>query len=278
MAQNRVDAPAIIGNRENLGEHLKIWKARLQQIYGEDQVTTARLLAIADACVRRNPDLAQCTVDSFRSALEDAAVLKLLPTGLMNLGHIIPFRNQKGSKDAVFIAGYRGLLDIAYRSKKIAGYDVGLVHVLDGWDYTRGLDTILQHSPEFEGLFTYETRKQLRCAYAVWWDVIDGQPVAQRHLVLNFEELERLRLKSKQNKDGESWGPWKDDYQPMVLKALVRASTKLMPLTPAEDSLLAAAFSKEDAKMGMIDPVVDIEPDAPDAPEDNDPKKETPKE
>jgi len=263
VAQSNPNAPALVESRKNLGEHLKKWKGRIAQIYGDD-AQTGRLFAVADACMRRNPDLGGCTLDSFRTALEDAAALGLLPTGLMNLGHIVPFRNRRGSKDAVFIAGYRGLLDICYRSKKVAGYEIGLVHIHDDFEYVRGLQPVLRHDPEFEGVYTFDNRQELRCGYAIWWDVIDGQPVAQRHIVLTFDELERLRLKSKKPDSG----PWKSDYHAMIQKTIVRASTKLMPLTPAEDVLLARTFDREDEKIGLRDPVIDIEPDAPQAPEE----------
>jgi recombination protein RecT len=256
--------PAVIDTDKNLGDLLRSWKAKLVQIYGGTDEDAGRLLAMAEACVRRNPDLKQCTVDSFRTALEDAAALKLLPTGLMNLGHVLSFRNKQGSRDATFVAGYRGLLDICYRSKKLAGFEVGLVHRDDPFTYRRGLQTILDHEPKYSGVIGYENRQELVAGYAVWWDVIDGHAVAQRHLVLNQAEIERLRMKSKKADDG----PWRTDYSAMVMKTIVRAATKLMPLTPAEDALLARAFEVEDAKLGQPDPFIDVTPGAPTSPPD----------
>jgi recombination protein RecT len=263
MAQSNATAPALVESRTNLAKALANWKGRIAQIYGDEEAT-GRLFAVADACVRRNPDLGGCTLDSFRTALEDAAVLGLLPTGLMNLGHIVPFRNKRGTKDATFIAGYRGLLDICYRSQKVAGYEIGLVHIHDDFEYVRGLQPVLRHNPEFEGVYTFENRAELRGGYAIWWDVIDGNPVAQRHIYLTIDELERLRMKSKKPDSG----PWKSDYHAMIPKTIVRASTKLMPLTPAEDALLARTFEREDEKIGLKDPVIDIGPDEPQAPQE----------
>jgi len=246
---------AVIGTDQNLGALLKTWKPRLAQIYGEGDEAAGRFLAIVDACVRRNPDLKNCTVDSFRTAIENAAAMKLLPTGLMNLGWIIPFKdNRSGNVEATFIAGYRGLLDICYRSGRIAGYHVALVHKDDGWRYVAGLNPVLEHEPRFDDTFEFGKREDLVAGYAVWWDVIGGQKVAQRHLVLNHGQLERLRLKSKRPDSG----PWKTDYEPMALKSIVRASTKLMPLTPAEDALLAQAYESEDRHLGLPDQVIDV--------------------
>jgi len=251
-------ALATIGTGDTLDAHLRAWKPSVSQLM-ENEARAGQLLQMASAIVRRHPDLAECTATSFRAALEDAAVLGLLPTGLMNLGHIVAFRNKSGSKDATFIAGYRGLVDIVYRSKKVAGLDVGLVHVDDGWRYSRGLTTALEHDPKFTGVFTYDKRTELKCGYVTWWDVIDGRPVVQRHVVLNFEQLERIRRKSKM---GDS-GPWRDDYEPMVYKALIRFATKTMALTPETDALLDRAFSAEDAKLGLKDPVIDVEVEIP---------------
>ena len=251
-------ALATIGSGKSLADLLHAWKPSIAQLM-ENEARAGQLLQMAIAVVRRRPDLAECTATSFRAALEDAAVLGLLPTGLMNLGHIVAFRNKSGSKDATFIAGYRGLVDIVYRSKKIAGLDVALVHVDDGWEYSRGLSTVLRHDPRFTGVFTYDKRTELQCGYVTWWDVIDGAKVAQRHVVLNFEQLERIRRKSKKADDG----PWHDDYEPMVYKALIRFATKTMALTPETDALLDRAFSAEDAKLGLKDPAIDVEVEIP---------------
>jgi len=248
---------ATIGTAENLGTLLKAWRPRLAQIYGEGEEATGRFLAVVDACVRRNPDLKNCTVDSFRTAIENAAALKLLPTGLMNLGWIIPF-----GKEATFVAGYRGLLDVAYRSGRIAGYDVGLVHKTDEYRYIRGLDLTLEHTPRFQGVFSYEDRAALVAGYATWWDVLNGQKIAQRQVWLWHEQIERLRKKSKMADSG----PWRTDYHPMALKAIVRASTALMPLTPEQDALLARAYETEDEQLGM-EKTIDITPNQPAATE-----------
>jgi len=242
---------ATIGTDQNLGNLLRTWKPKLAQVLGGGEEEAGRFLAIVDACVRRSPNLKNCTVDSFRTAIENAAAMKLLPTGLMNLGWIIPF-----GTEATFIAGYRGLIDVCYRSKKIAGYEVYLVHKDDVWNVIPGLPPVYEHAPQFDGVFTFEDRADLIAGYAVWWDVIDGHPTKQRKLVLNHGQLERLRLKSKKSDSG----PWKTDYEPMVLKSIVRASTKLMPLTPTEDAILAQAFASEDKHLGLSDPVIDIEP------------------
>ena len=247
---------ATIGTYDNLGAMLRTWKPKIAQILGESDEQAGRFLAVVDACVRRNPNLTNCTVNSMRSAIEDAAALRLPPTGLMNLGWIIPY-----GKEATFIAGYRGVLDVAYRSGRVAGYEIGLVHKDDGWEYERGLNTVLRHQPHFNGVFTYDKRDELAYGYAIWWDVIAGKKVAQRHLVMNHEELERIR---KMSKMGTS-GPWKDHYQPMVQKTIVRASTKLMPLTPDQDILLARTFEAEDNVMGIEPKETDIpvEPEQP---------------
>jgi hypothetical protein len=49
----------------------------------------------------------------------------------------------------------------------------------------------------------------------------------------------------------------------MVYKALIRFATKTMALTPETDALLDRAFSAEDAKLGLKDPVIDVEVEIP---------------
>jgi len=261
--------PAIVGSQKTFVEMLQRLKPALGQLKPDEQ-SVERFLQLCRRLVQKNPDLTQCTVASLENAIKDSAALGLDPTGLQGRGYVLPFRNKRGDMEAVFIAGYLGLLDLAYRSGRVAGVQVKLVHKDDEWEYKEGLNPVLSHTPRFTGVFTYEDREDCVAGYCIWSDVLGGQAVAKRHQWLWLEEIERVRKLSKQTgRDGVSkFGPWVEHWQAMALKTVVRAAVKLMPMTPETSSAVEQVLSQEDSKLGMIDEFIDIPVDEPQTPEE----------
>ena len=259
--------PAIVGSQKTFVEMLQRLKPALGQLKPDEQ-SVERFLQLCRRLGQRNPDILLCTVASLENALKDSAALGLDPTGLMGLGYIIPFTNKRGDKEATFIPGYHGLIDMVYRTKKVAGLTVKLVHKDDDWQYEAGLAPILRHCPRFTGTIEYDNRADLVAGYLIWQDVMDGKPVATRHIWMWAEEIERVRRMSKQtDRSGETkYGTWRDHYQAMALKTVIRAAIKLMPLTPEVSSDLDYALGKEDEKMGMVDDFIDVVPGDPATP------------
>jgi recombination protein RecT len=261
--------PAIVETPETYLAMLKRLKPSLAQLKPNDQ-SVERFLQLCRRLTQRNPDLLLCTVESLENAIKDAAALGLDPTGLMGFGYIVPFKTKRGDHEAVFIPGYHGLLDLVYRTGKIAGIRGSLVHQSDDWTYIEGLNPVLEHTPRFRGTFEYDSRHECVGGYLVWWDVIGGRPVVQRHLWMWLEELERVRRLSKQtDRSGASkFGPWRDHWGPMAFKSMIRQAIKLMPLTPEVAADITYALSKEDERMGLADPVLDITPGDPETPDE----------
>jgi len=261
--------PAIVGNQKTYVELLQRLKPALGQLKPDEQ-SVERFLQLCRRIAQRNPDILQCTVASLENALKDSAALGLDPTGLMGFGHIVAFKNKRGDKEATFIPGAYGLVDMYYRTKKIAGIKFKLIHQTDEWQYEEGLTPILRHTPRYTGTFEYGKRHECVAGYVTWWDVIDGKPIVQQHLWMWFDELERVRKLSKQTpKDGEStFGSWFEHWGPMACKSLLRMARKTMPLTPEVSEQLDYALGKEDEKMGISDPFIDITPGEPETPED----------
>ena len=257
--------PAVIGSEKTLVEVLQRLKPALAQLKPDEQ-SVERFLQTVRRVAQRNPDVLQCTVASMENAVKDSAVLGLDPTGLMGMGYIIPFRNKRGDMEATFIPGYHGLVDMIYRTKKVAGLNFKLVHRDDAWDYIEGSEPRIEHAPRFTGTIEYANREECIGGYVTWWDVIDGHPVAKRQCWMWLAEIERVRCSSKQTRNGESSGTWRDEWQAMALKTLIRRAIKTMALTPDVADKLDYALANEDAKMGKPDPYIDVTPGDPTAP------------
>ena len=101
-----------------------------------------RFLQIAWGVVRRNPDLLDCSVDSILSAVGQGAQLGLSFDPVLGQAFIIP----RGKK-ATFMAGYRGLCQLAYRSKRISRIFAEVVCKGDQFEVVMGTDPKIIHIP-----------------------------------------------------------------------------------------------------------------------------------
>ena len=64
------------------------------------------------------PQLQQCTPKRFLGAMMQAAQLGLEPNTPIGQAYLIPFKN-KGVLECQFQIGYKGILDLAYRSGEV---------------------------------------------------------------------------------------------------------------------------------------------------------------
>jgi len=91
-----------------------------------------RLVRVAlTACVQ-NPALLNCTRESLMQATLQSASLGLMPDGVMGQAYLIPYKDK-----AQFQIGYQGLIELAYRTDRIAGIIADIVHEKDKFEFHR---------------------------------------------------------------------------------------------------------------------------------------------
>ena len=111
-------------------------------------MTPERFTRIALSAVGNTPKLAVCTPQSFLGAMMNAAQLGLEPNTPLGQAYLIPYENRKkGITECQFQIGYKGLLDLAYRSGEVSMVDAQVVYENDKFDYELGLNPILKHKP-----------------------------------------------------------------------------------------------------------------------------------
>jgi recombination protein RecT len=105
-----------------------------------------RLIRVAlTACVQ-NPKLLSCTRESLMQATLQSASLGLMPDGVMGQAYLLPY----GDK-ATFQIGYQGLIELAYRTDRIAGIIADVVHEKDKFEFHREVkEDFFVHRP-YEG-------------------------------------------------------------------------------------------------------------------------------
>ncbi|WCK55398.1 recombination protein RecT [Aneurinibacillus sp. Ricciae_BoGa-3] len=205
-----------------------------------------RLGRIALTTIRTTPKLLECNVPSLLGAVMQAAQLGLEP-GLIGHCYIIPY-----GREAQFIIGYKGMIDLARRSGQIQNIYAHAVYEADDFDYELGLNPKLVHKP------APGRRGEMKYVYAVA-HFKDG---GYQFEVMDTEEIERRRQRSKAANNG----PWKTDYEEMAKKTVIRHMWKYLPISieiqqqAAQDETVRKDVTSE--PQSVYSDAIDLEPAA----------------
>ena len=211
-------------------------------------MTPERFTRITLSAVSNNPDLQKCTPQSFLGAMMNAAQLGLEPNTPLGQAYLIPYRN-KGQLEAQFQIGYKGLIDLAYRSGQVKTIYAEAVYENDEFEYELGLNPKLKHIP------AVKDRGDVVYYYAVFKLVNGGEGFA----VMSKEDIDRHKNKfSKAANSGFS--PWTNNYDEMAKKTVIKKVLKYAPLSTdfvrslSEDETVKKSI---DADMSLVSDEVD---------------------
>lgn len=218
-----------------------------------------RLARVALTTIRTTPKLLECNTASLMAAVMQAAQLGLEP-GLVGHCYIVPY-----GREATFIIGYKGMLDLARRSGQIESIAAYVVYDKDEFEVEFGLNEKLRHVPKFEG-----ERGQPRLVYAYAKLVGGGHQV----IVMTRDEIEAVRKRSK----AATNGPWVTDWEEMAKKTAIRRLFKYLPISIEIARAIEGADEtiKHEIAEDMTEvPAIDVEVvKSEDAPDDTPPAQE----
>lgn len=179
-------------------------------------ITPERFTRIVLSALSTNPKLAQTTPQSFLGAMMTAAQLGLEPNTPLGQAYLIPFKNH-GTLECQFQLGYKGLIDLAYRSGEVSVIQAQIVYENDDFDYSFGLEPELKHIPAKAG------RGEPTHAYAVFRTRDGGY---------GFEvmSMEDIRAHAKKYSKAYSSGPWQTNFEEMAKKTVLKRVLKYAPL------------------------------------------------
>lgn len=182
-------------------------------------LTPDRLLRIAMTEARKNPMLLDCTQSSFIGAIIQTAQLGLEPGGALGHSYLVPFKNKRaGTQEVQLIVGYRGMMELAYRSPKVSHVMARAVYEGDKFEYRYGMDEKLDHKPDPDA-----TGKDITHVYAIVF-LKEGGKIFD---VMERKEINAARSRSK----SQDSGPWETDFEAMAKKSVVRRMFKFMPVS-----------------------------------------------
>lgn len=181
-------------------------------------ITPERFTRMALTAVSVNPKLAECTPRSFMGALMNAAQLGLEPNTPLGQAYLIPFKN-KGVMEVQFQIGYKGLIDLAYRSGEFLSIYAKEVYENDEFEYEFGLEPKLIHKP------ATSNRGEVIAYYAVFKLVNGGFGFE----VMSKDDIMAHAKKYSQNYDSK-YSPWTNNFDEMAKKTVLKKVLKYAPI------------------------------------------------
>jgi recombination protein RecT len=181
-------------------------------------MTAERFTRIVTTALSSNPKLAQCTRDSFLGGMMQAAQLGLEPNTPLGQAYLIPYKNnKKGVYECQFQIGYKGLIDLAYRSGEVATIQAHCVYENDTFEYELGLDAKLRHIP------AKGERGEMTHVYAVIKLANGGYA---------FEVMSAADVRTHAHRYSKAYedGPWQTNFDEMAKKTVLKKVLKYAPL------------------------------------------------
>lgn len=175
-------------------------------------MTPERFTRIALSAVSGNPKLASCEPASFLAAMMTAAQLGLEPNTPLGQAYLIPY-----GKQCQFQLGYKGLIDLAWRSGDVADIQAETVYANDVWEYELGLNPKLRHVPADKD----------RGDPVRYYAVIRTKGGGSISAVMSAADV--MAHAKKYSKSYNS-GPWQTNFDEMAKKTVLKRALKYAPL------------------------------------------------
>jgi recombination protein RecT len=207
----------------------------------------------AISLVKATPKLAQCDPMTVLGGLMTASQLGL-EFGPLGHCYLVPYKNN-GRDEAQFQLGYKGAIDLAWRSGKLKSIAAREVCEGDEFDFDYGLDDRLHHKPDMHA--------ERGVPYA-WYGVAKFTDGGHHFVVLSKADVEEHRKHSK-SKDS-SYSPWKTNYAKMACKTAIHEMKPYLPLTTeilrqmSMDDVVVRGSKADDLTIEHTD-YVDADPD-----------------
>lgn len=214
--QNKV-ATTNNGEKKTMQTYIKSMENEIKKAL-PSVITPERFTRMVLSAISVNPKLGSCTPNSFLGAMMSAAQLGLEPNTPLGQAYILPYMN-KGVLEAQFQIGYKGLIDLAYRSGEVEVIQAHVVYENDEFECNYGLEPTLRHVP------AAKDRGEPIKVYAMFKTKSGG---------FGFEVMSMDDVRSHAAKYSKayntSFSPWKTSFEEMAKKTVLKKCLKFAPL------------------------------------------------
>ena len=235
---------------QSIQDYIEVMKPAIQAAL-PSVMTPERFTRITLSALSANSKLKECSPQSFLGAMMTAAQLGLEPNTPLGQAYLIPFRNHN-QLECQFQLGYKGLIDLAYRSGEVSIIQAHTVRENDEFTYELGLDPKLKHIPA-------KKDRGDPIAYYAMFKTKDGGYGFQVMSIDEINEHARKFSKSFGN------GPWQTNFDEMAKKTVLKKVLKYAPLKSdfvrsiAQDGTTKTEISSDMAEMPDVTEYIDID-------------------
>lgn len=240
MIQNQVAKKA--PEQKSMQSYIKSMEGEIKKAL-PSVITPERFTRIVLSAISVNPKLGQCTPQSFLGAMMTSAQLGLEVNTPLGQAYVLPYNN-KGKMEAQFQLGYKGLIDLAYRSGEVEVIQAHVVYANDEFTCEYGLDPKLTHKP------ADHDRGEPVKVYAVFKTKSGGFGFE----VMSMDDVKKHAAKYSQSY-GSNYSPWKTNFNEMAKKTVLKRVLKYAPL---KSDFVRAAVQDEVIKTGISDDMYDV--------------------
>lgn len=245
MIQNATAKPLAVAGKPSMQQYIKQMESEIKKAL-PSVLTPERFTRIVLSALSSNTKLAETTPQSFLGAMMTAAQLGMEPNTPLGQAYLLPYWNGRNNcYECQFQLGYKGLLDLAYRSGDISVVQSQVVYENDEFSYSYGLEPELKHIP------AKAERGDPTHVYAVFRTKSDGYGY-------EVASIEDIRTHAQRYSKSFGNGPWQTNFEEMAKKTVLKRVLKYAPLKSefvrklVQDETIKTSI---DADMYMVEPV-----------------------
>lgn len=218
MIQNKTSSMAATENKKRtMKDYVKSMEGEISKAL-PSVITPERFTRITLSALSSTPDLQNTTPSSFIGAMMTAAQLGLEPNTPLGQAYLIPYKN-KGVSECQFQIGYKGMIDLAYRSGDVEVVQAHAVYENDEFEYEFGLEPKLKHIPASgdrgKPVFYYAMFRTKNGGYG--FDVMSVEDI-------------RKHAETYSQSYKSSFSPWQKHFDEMAKKTVLKRVLKYAPL------------------------------------------------
>ena len=217
MIQNATTKNLATTGKLSMQQYIKQMESEIKKAL-PSVLTPERFTRIVLSALSTNPKLGECTPQSFLGAMMTAAQLGVEPNTPLGQAYLLPYWNGRNNcYECQFQLGYKGLLDLAYRSGDISVVQSQVVYENDEFSYSYGLEPELKHIP------AKADRGDPTHVYAVFRTQSDGYGY-------EVASIEDIRAHAQRYSKSFGNGPWQTNFEEMAKKTVLKRVLKYAPL------------------------------------------------
>ena len=224
--------------KKTLTDMIKVMEPEIKKAL-PSVLTPERFTRMILSAVSTTPQLQACTPQSFLGAMMTAAQLGMEPNTPLGQAYLIPYKN-KGVDEVQFQLGYKGMIDLAYRSGQVSTIQAHTVRENDRFEYELGLDPKIVHVPA--------TRDRGDPTH--FYAVVKMKDGGYSFAVMSVEDV-RAHGKRYSKSYSSGYSPWSTNFEEMAKKTVLKKALKYAPMKTefvrelAQDQTIKTELSEE---------------------------------